>query len=162
MLGRLGFSRVLLSLSAPPWRSCSKSLFLRMPQHELSLHVVGLDFANPDKSKSNRRFEMALCVPGERIDLVPQPKHPKDRNAVAVFTARGTQLGYLTAERAPWIGRRIADGELFEAIFQAALSYVAIVRVRFGEGMPTLPPPPLIAPAASDCEADPEGPEWGA
>jgi hypothetical protein len=162
MLGRLGFFRVLLSLFASPWRSWSKSLFLQMPQHELSLHVVGLDFANTDKAKSNRRFEMALCVPGERVDLVPQPKHPKDRNAVAVFTARGTQLGYLTAERAPWISRRIAAGEAYEAIFQGASPYAAVVRVRFGGGAPTLPPPSSTTPEATDFEADPEGPEWGA
>lgn len=108
-----------------------------MPQHELSLHVVGLDFENTDKAKSNRRFEMALCVPGERVDLVPEPKHPKDSNAVAVFTDRGRQPDYLTAERAPWISRKIAAGEPHEPIFQGA-SNAAIVRVKFGEGEPTL------------------------
>ena len=133
-----------------------------MPQHELSLHVVGLDFSNKDKAKSNRRFEMALCVPGERVDLVPQPKHPKDRNAAAVFTVRGTQLGYLTAERAPWISRRIAAGEPYEAIFQGPSPYAAIVRVRFGGGPPTLPAPALAKPDVDDFDADPEGPEWGA
>ena len=38
---------------------------------ELSLAVVGIDFPNPDKSRSNRRFEIALCRPGDPVELGP-------------------------------------------------------------------------------------------
>jgi hypothetical protein len=45
---------------------------------ELSLAVVGIDFPNPDKSRSNRRFEIALCRPGDPVELRPEPKNPAD------------------------------------------------------------------------------------
>lgn len=44
---------------------------------------------------------MMLCEPGDPIELCREPKNKHDKHAVAVFTDRGTQLGYLTAERAP-------------------------------------------------------------
>lgn len=130
-----------------------------MPQDELSLSVVGLDFPHANKSESNRRFEMALCAPGEQIHLVPERRNPADRNAVAVFSARAIQLGYLTAKRAPWTSRRIGEGEEYAAIFQAGTSYAAIVRVRFGGGAPTLPPLATTPAAQDDFEPDPEGSE---
>lgn len=106
---------------------------------EVSLAVVGLDFPNEDRSKSNRRFEVALCAPGEEVQLVPEPKNKHDRRAVAVFSCRGIQLGYLTAERCGWIGGRLANGEEYVAVFQEARASAAIIRVRFGGGHPTIP-----------------------
>jgi len=133
--------------------------------NELSLAVVGLDYANPDKSKSNRRFELALCAPGELVYLVPEPKNKADHLAVAVFTAREIQLGYLTAERCGWIGARLASGEAVEAVFQEAQSHAAIIRVRFGGGAPTLPAPRQTRAVADDDPPfwpDPDPDEWGA
>ncbi|MFA6125095.1 MAG: hypothetical protein WC704_14865 [Sphingomonas sp.] len=52
----------------------------------MSLSVVGLDFANTDRSKSNRRFEMALCALVEQVDLVPEPRHLADPNVAAVLS----------------------------------------------------------------------------
>ncbi|WCM29177.1 HIRAN domain-containing protein [Sphingomonas sp. QA11] len=127
---------------------------------ELSLAVVGLDFANRDKS--NRRFELALIRPGETVHLVPEPNNPADPRAVAVISAHGVQLGYLTAERCGLIGGRIAMGESFTAIFQEARRHTAIIRVRFGGGEPVLPAPRLEAEIDPDFFADPEGPDWGA
>jgi hypothetical protein len=43
---------------------------------------------------------------------------PYDENAVAIFSKRGTQLGYVSAERAPLIGKRMKEGEAI-AVFQA-------------------------------------------
>lgn len=140
--------------------------------NELSLAVVGLDFPNPDKGKSNRRFEMALCAPGERVSLVPEPKNKADHNAIAIFSMRGVQLGYLTAERCGWIKGRMAQGEEHEAVFQEQHPSAAIIRVRFGGGSPSLPP--QAARRRSDqgfgewyegdapFDPDPEPPEWGA
>ena len=105
---------------------------------ELSLAVVGLDFANPDKS--NRRFEMALCVHGEPVHLVREPKNRADPRAVAVVSARGIQLGYLTAERCGLIGGWLDAGEKHEAVFQEPGRSAAIIRVRFGGGRLSLPP----------------------
>lgn len=136
-----------------------------MDQRELSLAVVGLDYANKDESGSDRRFEMLVCEPGEPIDLRPEPDNEHDPHAVAVFTVRGIQLGYLTAERAPWIGAKLRAGEMWEAVFQGRGSTAAYIRVRFGGGSPTLPPErPARAGAGTDADfhPDPDGPMWGA
>ncbi|KQO06050.1 HIRAN domain-containing protein [Sphingomonas sp. Leaf242] len=136
---------------------------------ELTLSVVGIDFPNADRSKSNRRMELLLCAPGEPVDLRREPKNPHDANAVAVFSLRGVQMGYLSAERAPLIGRRMQQEE-HVAVFQALTGSMGYVRIRFGGGAPSLPDPEAPTPARSrvamfDPDAfypDPEGPEWGA
>ena len=145
---------------------------------ELTLGVVGIDFPNTDRSKSNRRMELLLCAPGERVELRREPKNPHDANAVAVFSARGVQMGYLSAERAPLIGRRMQQEE-HVAVFQALVGSLGYVRIRFGGGAPALPnlvegPDPVEGELAArsrsraasfDPDAfypDPEGPEWGA
>ncbi|TPG14596.1 HIRAN domain-containing protein [Sphingomonas oligophenolica] len=120
--------------------------------NELSLAVVGLDFPNADRS--NRRFEMALCVPGEPVHLVREPRNKADPRAVAVVSCRAIQLGYLTAERCGWIGARIGSGEAFEALFQDHGRHAAVIRVRFGGGTVTLPAP---RPTVEDEPFD-----WGA
>lgn len=133
-----------------------------MDERELSLAVVGLDYPNPDRSKSNRRFEMALCTPGEAVELRPEPKNPHDPRAVAVFSARDIQLGYLSAERCGWIGGKIKAGEEYQAVFQEPGAAAAIIRVRFGGGRPTLPASRSMGIPIDDFVPDPEGPEWGA
>ena len=104
---------------------------------ELSLAVVGINYENADGG--NRRFEVELCAPGDPIHLHREPKNKHDEYAVAVFTARGVQIGYLTAERAPWIGAKLSAGEEFVAVFQGLTATAAYVRIRFGGGAPTLP-----------------------
>lgn len=106
---------------------------------ELSLAVVGLDFPNADKSRSNRRFEVALCCPGDPVELRPEPKNPADPRAVAVYSERGVQMGYLSAERCGLIGKRLNAGDEYRALFQEADRFKAVIRVRFGGGEPTLP-----------------------
>ena len=68
--------------------------------------------------KSNRRFEMAMCTYGEPVHLVREPKHQADENAIAVVSARGIQLGYITSQRAAIIARWLDAGERYEALFQ--------------------------------------------
>ena len=129
---------------------------------ELSLAVVGIDYPNADRSRSNRRYELLLCAPGEPMMLVPEPRNPHDPRAVAVFSSRGVQVGYLTAERAPWIGARLRGGEEVAAVFQGLGDGAAYVRVRFGGGAPTLPAGRTVPMESDDIAPDPEGPEWGA
>lgn len=105
---------------------------------EMSLAVVGLDHANLDKS--NRRFEMALCEYGERVQLVRAPKNKADENAIAVVSVRGIQLGYITSLRAALIARWLDAGEPHEAVFQEAGRSAAVIRARFGGGSLWLPP----------------------
>ncbi|SOB88025.1 HIRAN domain-containing protein [Sphingomonas guangdongensis] len=105
---------------------------------QMSLHVVGANHPNADGG--NRRFEILLCGPGEPIELVPEPKNPADPHAIAVFSSRNVQIGYLTADRAPWIGGMLRNGRPVEVIFQAATSAGAAVRIAFDGDHPVLPP----------------------
>ena len=104
---------------------------------QMSLHVVGANHPNADGS--NRRFEILLCAPGEAIGLVPEPKNPADPNAVAVFSARGVRIGYLTADLAPWIGGMVRSGREIRATFQQAAKLDAAIRVAFDGEAPVLP-----------------------
>lgn len=113
-----------------------------------SLSVVGAD--HPNKRGPARRFEIALCPPGESIELRPEPKNPADLNAIAVYSTRGVQIGYLTAERAPWIGGMIRKGREIAAIFQRATSYGALIRVAFDGDRPDLPLEPEQRPREDD------------
>jgi hypothetical protein len=144
---------------------------------ELTTSIVGIDFPNEDKSKSNRRMECMLCAPGDFVELRLEPTNPFDTNAVAIYSERGVQLGYVSAERAPLIGKKMGEDEV-NAVFQAIHGSNAYIRIRFGGGLPTLPDPvpdapkpaspPQMRPAKRpvyDPHAfypDEEGPEFGA
>lgn len=104
----------------------------------MSLAVVGV--RHPNRDKSNRGFEILLCRPGDVIELRPEPKNKHDEHAVAVFSERGVQLGYLTAERAPYIGKIIRQGREVTAVFQQAVPFGAWLRVAFDGEQPVLPP----------------------
>lgn len=104
----------------------------------LSLAVVGVRYDN--KKDAPRQFEVAMCVPGERVDLIPEPKNPADRHAIAVFSARGIQIGYVRAERAPMIGKMLRERDV-KAIFQRQERWGATIRVHLDGSTPTLPDP---------------------
>lgn len=108
-----------------------------MPIAALSLAVVGIEY--PNKRGPTRRFEVELCQPGEPVELRREPKNPADPRAVAVFSVRDVQLGYLTAERAPYIGRLIEKGAPIRAIFQARGNHSALIRVSLDGSEPRLP-----------------------
>ncbi len=114
---------------------------------ELSLHVVGAD--HPNRGGGNRRFEILLCAPGEPVTLVPEPRNPVDPHAVMVLSARGGQIGYLTADRAAWIVGMLRSGRDVAAIFQQATAMGAAIRIAFDGAVPTLPRP-VVVQADSD------------
>lgn len=114
----------------------------------LSLAVVGADY--PNRRGSSRRFEIEMCSPGEPVSLVREPKNLADPRAIAVFSCRGVQIGYLTAERAPWIGGVMADSREIKAVFQRKTPYGAIVRAAFDGEVPDLPAFPSPEPINSD------------
>lgn len=137
----------------------------RDPLNEFTLAVVGLDHPNTDRTRSNRRYEALLCAPGDPVTLRPDPANPVDPQAVAVWSERGIQIGYLTAERAPMIGARLRAGQEAAAIFQGMSARAAFIRVRLGGGAPTLPDARAATDAAGSREdefTDPDGPDWGA
>ncbi len=117
-----------------------------MPQ--LSLAIVGAD--HPNKDKSNRRFEILLCSPGEEVHLVPEPKNPVDPQAVAVFSARGVQIGYVRAGQAQLIRTYLGRGRVTAAIFQDRADCGAIIRLGLDGEQPVLPELPPESPRDDD------------
>jgi hypothetical protein len=110
-----------------------------MPLPPLSLAVVGADYPNKGKSPA-RRFELAICQRGECVELRPEPKNLADEYAVAVYSCRGIQIGYLSAERAPRIGQIIRQGVEVRAVLQEHTPFGAVIRAAFNGGDPELPP----------------------
>lgn len=79
-----------------------------------------------------------MCVPGEPVELRPEPKNPADPQAVAVYSARGIQIGYIRAERAPLIGAAMRRG-IVQAIFQKKEQWGATIRAHLDGTDPVLP-----------------------
>lgn len=114
----------------------------------LSLAIVGAD--HPNKRGPARRFELAICVPGEPLELRPEPKNPADENAIAVYSCRGIQIGYVTSVRASWFIRMLADGREIVAIYQGPAAFGGWARVAFDGEQPVLPTPVAAAAHAGD------------
>jgi hypothetical protein len=94
---------------------------------EMTLAVVGIDFPNEDRARSNRRFELLASAVGDPVSLRPEPRNPHDPRAIAVFSARDVQVGYISAERAPLVGARLRRGEPVQAVFQGIRGSVAYI-----------------------------------
>jgi hypothetical protein len=124
---------------------------------QLSMAVVGAQ--HPNAKGPTRRFAIELCRPGDLIELRPEPENPMDEYAVAVYNPEGIQMGYLSAERAPWIGGMIRQGREITCIFQETTQYGAVVRVAFDGSAPILPAPRDPPPEEPDFYPDEEWPE---
>jgi hypothetical protein len=101
---------------------------------KLTTSIVGINLPNENTSKSNRRMEGMLCAPGDAVELGLEPANPYDENAVAIFSARGIQLGDVSAERVPLIGKRMKEDEAI-AVFQSMHGSGAYIRIRLGGGV---------------------------
>lgn len=109
-----------------------------MPLPQRTMSVVGVDFPNEDGGVG-RRFEITMCSPAELVQLVPEPTNPADEHAIAVFTARNIQIGYLRSVDAVFIGSVLRRGETVRAVFQEATNWGALIRVSFDGSVPILP-----------------------
>lgn len=105
----------------------------------MSLVVKGALFPNEDGS--NRLFEIAMLNPGDPVELIPDPKNKVDPNAVAVFSMRGYQIGFLSAERCGFVGGQIRAGRDVKCVFQKKTADGAIIRANFDGAEPLLPSP---------------------
>lgn len=125
---------------------------MTLPQRTLA--VVGANYENKNPRSVGRKFEITMCKPSEMVQLVPEPKNPADENAIAVYSARNYQIGYLTAERAPFIKKLLARGETVRAVFQEATKWGCYIRVSFDGSMPVVPMPEEGSVQVSDPEPD--------
>jgi hypothetical protein len=123
----------------------------------LSLAIVGIPF--PNAKGPTRRFELELCKPGEPVELWPEPKNPADENAIAIFSCRGVQLGYVASVRAVLIMGWIRDGAEPRAVFQGVSGTGAWIRATFDGSEPVvdLEEQPRIQAAAPVGEEDGDG-----
>lgn len=119
----------------------------------LSLAVVGADYPNKGKMPG-RRFEIALCAPGDPVELRPEPENPADEHAIAVYSERGVQMGYIPSQRAPWMGKILRMGHEVTAIFQEQTHFGAVIRVAFDGEVPVLPEAPPARPPEPDFYPD--------
>lgn len=135
-----------------------------MPLPQISLPIVGID--HPNQRGVARRFELAVCQRGEQIELRPEPENPADEHAVAVYSCRGVQLGYIPSGRAVRIGQLMRRGTDLTAMFQDHTRFWhregwqqgAVIRVAFDE-MPVLPEPQEAADREPEWYPDEEWPE---
>ncbi|MBO9377885.1 hypothetical protein GG804_14015 [Sphingomonas histidinilytica] len=93
-----------------------------------------------------------MCRPGEPVLLELEPKNDADPNAVMILSARGIQIGYVAAERAPWIGGMIRQGQEIRAIFQEATRAGAVIRITLDGSEPALPQPAAREPSREDAD----------
>ncbi len=100
----------------------------------LSLAIVGTQY--PNKKGPTRRFELELLKPGEPIELRPEPKNPADENAIAVYSCRGVQLGYVASVRAVLLIGQFKAGATVRAVFQGFSHAGPWIRVTFDGSEP--------------------------
>lgn len=101
----------------------------------MSIAVVGAAHRNADGS--DRALEIDQCIAGEPVALVPEPENKFDPYAIAVFSSRGIQIGYVSAERARRLTILMGQAEV-QAVFQRAFHFGAWIRIAFDGEVPTL------------------------
>lgn len=129
----------------------------RMPA-QITLPIVGSQYPNKKRKGPTRRFAIELCAPGDLVELRPEPENPEDDNAIAVYSAQDVQMGYLPAERAPYVGLQMSRG-LVSAVFQGVGPRGAFVRIAFDGETPILPPVREARTPAQDWWPDEEWPD---
>lgn len=87
-----------------------------MGWNDFSLPACGEWYDNDDGT--SRQEELSRCETGDPLALIREPDNPHDPMAVAVFTARGIRVGYLSRERAGWIGSKMDRGYKVAAIVE--------------------------------------------
>jgi hypothetical protein len=125
---------------------------------QITLPIVGSQYPNKKRRGPTRRFALELCDAGDLVELRLEPENEFDENAIAVFSADDMQMGYLPAERAPYVGMMMRRG-IVTAIFQGATARGGFVRIAFDGETPVLPPPPESQSPPQDWWPDEEYPD---
>lgn len=123
----------------------------------VSLAIVGAD--HPNKRGPSRRFGIALCRPGDAIELRREPRNQFDEFAIGVW-GKDVQLGYVRSERAAWLAPMLDRGRTVTAIFQEATDYGCAIRIAFDGERPALPPPTDRPDVDPDFAADDDPGFW--
>jgi len=77
--------------------------------------VVGAAF--PNRDGRCRRMEIACCVAGEPVQFVAEPDNRADPRAIAVYSMRGIQIGYVRARMTARVRRHLERGGEAAAVF---------------------------------------------
>ncbi|WP_027001298.1 HIRAN domain-containing protein [Hugenholtzia roseola] len=75
--------------------------------------VMGVRYANPDGSE--RQKIIAKCKKGDKLLLLPDPLNRYDKDAIKITTLRDEIIGYLDADLALEVRRRLEEGLLVKA-----------------------------------------------
>ena len=84
-----------------------------MPFDHFFSKIAGVSFTNRDGS--SRQAALARCRAGENLRLVREADNPHDEEAVAVYSKRGEQLGYVTERANDDVAIWLDDGMRVEA-----------------------------------------------
>lgn len=130
---------------------------------QITLPIVGSDHPNKNRKDATRRFALDLVERGDPVKLVPEPDNEYDEHAIAVHNAKDMMMGYIPANRAPFVGMQIRRGGTVSAIFQGRTARGGFIRIAFDGDEPVLPPEPADQRGDDDWQPDPEYPDdWGA
>jgi HIRAN domain len=77
-----------------------------------NLNIVGESFDNPDGA--SRQLEIKRCREGESVTLRAEPENKFSDQAIAVFSCRNVQIGYIGSEHCEWVARLMRNPD-FEA-----------------------------------------------
>jgi hypothetical protein len=120
----------------------------------MTMPIMGTDY--PNKKGPLRRFEIRICKPGEAVELRPEPKNKVDPRAIAIYSERDVQLGYVPGEKCQWLTSMLARGVELNAIFQEETAAGGLIRVGV-DCVPTLPP---ARPKPEFSDWPPPDPGW--
>lgn len=102
----------------------------------IALVIVGAHF--PTTRAALRRAEIAVCQPGERLELRRERRDRSGGWKIGVYSPRGVQIGYVLPGQIEWSAGMLSTAR---AIFQGADTFGAVARVTFDGSAPMLPRP---------------------
>ena len=99
-----------------------------------------------------------MCSPGEPVSLIAEPKNPADPQAIAVYSMRGVQIGYIRAERCQMIHTAMRRASV-HAVFQQSDRWGATIRAHL-DGTEAVLPDPIDSRAADWPPPGSEEADW--